>query len=236
LLHIRQTFALVLAMVPVLASCGGALVDDAFEAPAATAAPEQPAAPPMPTTLAFVSGPDWLSFAGNLDGAQGSSLGPATPVCVTSDVPPNCPPGAVVYKTSGSGWAASYPGALWIWSTGVTPNAPSDMQFAVFEKTFILGASPRGLIQFAADDLAEVLVNGARVGSTGSVANVHIAWSSQNRLATLDLSPYLVEGRNTLTVVGQNGPASFTGGACSPCTYTTNTAGVVFGGSLTYGP
>jgi hypothetical protein len=108
----------------------------------------------------------------------------------------------------------------------------SDLLFAVFQRTFVLGSSPTGTIQLAADDFAEVLVNGSVVGSTGSVTSFGAAYASQSSLETLDLSGYLVEGSNTITVVGQNGPASFTGGECSPCTYAMNTAGVVFGGSL----
>jgi hypothetical protein len=49
------------------------------------------------------------------------------------------------------------------------------------------------------------------------------------------LDDYLVEGANSITIVAENGPSSFTGGACSPCPYAINTAGVVFGGTLTSG-
>ena len=42
---------------------------------------------------------------------------------------------------------------------------------------------------------------------------------------------FLKPGDNTVTVVGQNGPASYA--ACSgPCDYARNPAGVVFAGEL----
>jgi hypothetical protein len=114
----------------------------------------------------------------------------------------------------------------------VSANAPADLVFAVFQKVFVLGANPAGNIQSAADDFAEVLVNGSVAGTTGSITDLSLATQAQMNLKFIDLGPYLVEGANTLAVIAQNGPASFTGGACSPCTYVNNTAGVVFGGTL----
>jgi hypothetical protein len=187
-------------------------------------------------TLPFASGADWGWFGGDLDGADGGSLGTAVDVCVTPSVPANCPTDAVIYETSGSGWGANItpiPGARWIWRGDVTSTAIADLQFAVFQKTFVLGAAPAGTIQIAADDYAEVRVNGNTVGSTGSVTDESAAFQAQSSLKTIDLGSYLVEGANTITIVGQNGPASFAGGACSPCTYSVNTAGVLFGGTLT---
>ena len=157
-------------------------------------------------------------------------------VCVSPTGPPDCPAGAVVYQMSGSGWSAdisSIPNAYWIWRGDVTLDAVSDLLFAVFQRTFVLGSSPTGTIQIAADDFAEVLVNGSVVGTTGSVTSFGAAYASQSSLETLDLTAYLVPGPNTITLVGQNGPASFTEGECSPCEYSNNTAGVVFGGTLT---
>ena len=104
----------------------------------------------------------------------------------------------------------------------------------MFQKTFALGSNPSGTILIAVDDFAEVLVNGSVAGTTGSVTDVSVAYQAQNTAVTIDLGPYLVAGTNTITIVAENGPASFTGYVCSPCTYATNTAGAVFGGTLTW--
>src|SRR5262249_19050311 len=109
-------------------------------------------------------------------------------------------------------------------------------QLAVFQKTFTLGPNPSGTIYVAVDDFAEVRVNGTVVGTTGSIGDVSAARAAQSNLMFFDLTRYLAEGENTLAIVAQNGPAAFTGGACSPCSYATNGAGVVFGGALQYLP
>jgi hypothetical protein len=190
------------------------------------------------TVVTFVSNADWPWFPGGLDGPDGGSAGHAALVCASVDSPPDCPQGAVVYGQPGTyqGWTANtseYPGAYWIWRGDVAPDVIGDLQFAVFQKTFVLGSSPAGTIGIAADDFAEVRVNGSVAGTTGSVTNDALASQAQNNIDVIDLTPYLVEGPNTITIVGQNGPASFTGNKCSPCTYAVNTAGVVFGGMLT---
>jgi hypothetical protein len=187
-----------------------------------------------------VSDATWPWFDGNLQGPEGPSRGTAALVCVSAVLPTNCPgaaAGAVVYQTGDqtSGWRASYPGAFWIWRGDVTPTEIGDLQFAVFQRTFVLGANPKGVISIGADDLAEVMVNGEVVGTTGSVTDVTVASANQNQLTEMALDDYLVEGANSITIVAENGPSSFTGGACSPCPYAINTAGVVFGGTLTSG-
>ena len=85
----------------------------------------------------------------------------------------------------------------------------------------------------AADDYAEVRVNGTAVGSVGSVSVISEASISNSTLTNFDLTPRLRPGVNTITIAAQNGPASFAGCASS-CTYSSNPAGVVFGGSLSY--
>jgi hypothetical protein len=187
-------------------------------------------------STAFASGPDWASFPGDLQGADGGSLGPASIVCLSASVPADCPPGAVVYTSGGSGWSmdtSAIPGARWIWRADVSPSGPADLQFAVFQKTFVLGASPAGTIQMAADDFVEARVNGITAGATGSVTDVGAASLGHSMLTSVDLGPYLREGLNTITVVAQNGPPSFAGCA-GACTYAQNPAGVIFGGTLVY--
>jgi len=186
-----------------------------------------------PTTLTFVSGADWPSFDGDLTGSDGGAFGNAKTVCVSPGVPPNCPPGSVVYRDAGSGWTATVtvPGAVWVWRGDVAANGLSDSQFAVFEKTFTLGTHPSGSIQIAADDFVQVRVNGAVVGSAGSTSDAGAAFLAQTTATTLDLGPYLEIGTNTVTVIAQNGPQSYAG-CPTPCTFRDNTAGVLFGGTL----
>jgi hypothetical protein len=193
-------------------------------------------APPV-TRIEFVSGADWPWFLGDLSGPDGGSVGTAALVCVTPDTPPNCPPGAVSYKPNTAyTWTAdtsAFPTARWIWRGDVTPDASADLQIAIFQKSFVLGANPAGTIQIAADDFAEVEVNGSDAGTTGSVTDIGISDQAQKHLTPFDLGAFLVEGTNTITVIGQNGPTSFN--SCTgPCTYAQNQAGVVFGGVLTY--
>jgi hypothetical protein len=194
--------------------------------------------------ISFASGPDWSSFAGTLmpdDGStnasytESASLGPAKAVCQNASTPPNCPVGAVVYGLGGGGWAASIPQAEWIWRADVVVTAPADLQIGVFEKTFELGVNPTGLIQIAADDFAQVFVNGIAVGSVGSITDIPPAGRAQSAPTTFDLTPALHTGTNKITVVGQNGPASFLMGSCGAagCSYSQNPAGVDFAGTMT---
>jgi hypothetical protein len=121
------------------------------------------------------------------------------------------------------------PGASWIWRADVTPEGPAPFQTAIFEKTFVLGDRPAGAIRIAADDFAQVFVNRVAVGSVGSVVFVGVASRAQNAPATLDLTPALHAGPNTITVVAQNGPFSCDSTACP---YSQDPAGVVFAGGL----
>jgi hypothetical protein len=170
----------------------------------------------------FVSDATWMSFSTNPDGTMGPMVGPSQCVCQIPGWP--CSWGASL---------ATIPEACWIWTAGLTPSSPADLQLAYFSKDFDLGAAPiSGTMWIAVDDFAEVRVNGAIVGSTGSVTDYSAAAGAQSSLKQFDLTPFLVSGRNTIVVRAQNGPAWFAGGRCDPCTYAGNEAGVVFGGEL----
>ena len=189
--------------------------------------------------VTFVSGPDWPSYDGDLSGAD-AGLGAAKLVCPNASIPTNCPAGALQYGSGATGgWSASVSvatGAQWIWRGDTVPNRVSDLEFAVFQKTFTLGANPSGTIQVAGDDFVEVRVNGTTVGTNGSVTDNAAAYQGETVAKTLDLTAFLVPGENTITIVGQNGPLTFTPGgatACpTGCTFALNTAGVLFGGVL----
>jgi hypothetical protein len=231
----------------IVSACALGCLDPPFEEPVypepATAsgalqAEQAPACAAAACTVAFVSGPDWSSYSGRLPPAgQGGYLrdeftGPAMAVCVNPQVPSNCPAGAVVYMHPGSpGWAggASLPRALWVWRGDVAANGPAAFQTAIFEKTVVVGDHPTGNLWLAVDDWAQVFVNGASVGTAGSIENVGKAWHAQNTLQPFDLTPALRPGANTIAVVAMNGPF-----ACgSPdCSYTQAPAGVVFAGVI----
>lgn len=126
------------------------------------------------------------------------------------------------------------PGATWIWAPGITgATAPAELAQFFFTKTITLAAAPAAAtFLIAADDFAEVRVNGAVVGTTGSTT-VAVSPGPFTVLKSLDILPHLTAGANTITVRGQNGVGSFA--ACTNCTYKQHPAGVVFGGSITAG-
>ena len=158
---------------------------------------------------------------------------PARDVCLTPSDPPGCPSDAVDYGLA-PGWSAdisSLGGARWIWRPGISTSDVADGVEVTFTRTFVLAGSPGGTISIAADDYAEVHINGDVVGSVGSTTDKAAASAAQSALTTFDLGSHLVSGANTITIVARNGPASFACG--SVCTYAQNPAGVVFGGRLT---
>jgi hypothetical protein len=129
------------------------------------------------------------------------------------------------------GWAGgrAIPDAVWIWRADVLPSAAAPFGVAILEKSFVVGPRPTGTMQIAVDDFAQVFVNRASVGSTGSVVYEGVAGKAQNVPAVFDLTAALHAGSNTITVVAQNGPF-----ACdsAQCPYSQDPAGVVFGGTL----
>jgi hypothetical protein len=191
--------------------------------------------PSSADTLTFQSGTDW-----QVSDSQGAVLGQAQNVCVNANNPATCPTGATVYGFAGSAWTAnlsSIAGSTWIWAPGVMGSTSSaDLQQYDFSQSIQVAAVPiGGTISIAADDFAQVFVNGISVGSTGSVTDFGVAVAAQQNLTTFDISAELTRGRNTITVLAENGPASFAG--CNgSCTYAQNPAGVVFGGEIDTAP
>jgi PEP-CTERM motif len=174
-------------------------------------------------TVPLVSDTTWEVF----DPAR-TFLGLAQNVCLDA----SCPAGATSYGYALGGWTAdlsSIPGANWIWAPGITgatsPAFPSEFSFS---KAFSLpGTATAGTISVAVDDLAEVLVNGTPVGTTGSVTAESVARSAQSSLTTFDIASFLVAGTNVITVRAANGAF-----ACDAGLYSCNPAGLVFGGSV----
>jgi hypothetical protein len=211
------------------AASGG--LDAPSSSDVASEAEDAPAPVDARTTLTFTSGTDWSWVT------DGGTLSSPALVCLDPGSPPVCPAGAVMYMPSGGAdtWPVSYPGASWIWRGDVALSSPADLQPAVFEKTFVLGAHPTGTISITADDFAQVVVNGAVVGSTGSTTDESASAAQFHSMTQMTLDAYLVAGKNTIRIEARNGPAAFTNGLCSPCTYAGNPAGVLFGGTITSG-
>ncbi|HJR33551.1 MAG TPA: hypothetical protein VJ817_01275 [Gemmatimonadales bacterium] len=158
----------------------------------------------------------------------------AQTVCVNALSPPNCPAGATLYGIggAGAGWSAdlsSIPGAAWIWGLGVTgATSPAYPAEYTFSKVFDLpGVPAASSISIAADDFAEVLVNGMSAGTVGSRTDASLAGAAQNALRSFDIRPYLVRGSNVIAVRAANGVFG-----CGAGPYSCNPAGIVFGGIL----
>ena len=185
------------------------------------------------TTTTFVSGPSWMTAS-----SSGASLGGAQYVVLNSQYPTVQPPGATNYGASANpGWTAdlsSIPGAYWIWAPGITGATlnGSLAQYSFSQQFFLAGAPQSGTISVAVDDFASVYVNGTLAGSTGSLSDESAAFQAQSALATFNIAPYLTAGQNTITISAENGPAYYAGSDPNP-PYSVNTAGVVFGGTIT---
>ena len=185
-------------------------------------------------SIAFTSSSDWDVFTADPAVDPTSLLGPAQTVCLNGSFPSPCPSGATLYGWPAGGWSADLsgvPGASWIWAPGVTgATAPAELAQFFFSMD-IPGNAISGTLQIAVDDFAEVIVNGASVGTVGSITDFSAAAAAQSALQSFDITPFLVSASNTITIRAQNGPTSFSG-CGSPCTYAEQPAGVVFGGTI----
>jgi putative membrane-bound dehydrogenase-like protein len=90
--------------------------------------------------------------------------------------------------------------AQWIWSPAYEKElAPAETCY--FRKTFTLGAPEHGEIQIACDDSYELYVNGRHVG----------AGQNWKVLDTFDITKYLVQGLNTVSIKATNTEAGSAG-------------------------
>jgi len=161
-------------------------------------------------------------------------------VCLNDLSPVGCPADATRYGFPFAGWTAPRPfGDNWIWLDGVTGDTlGADLATASFSQTVALNGDPiSGTFCLAADDFAELNINGTVVGSVGSTSNVALAVHAQSTSTCFDVTSFLQPGSNDITVNGQNGPKAFTifqATGCTPsCRYRENPAGVTFGGTIT---
>jgi len=163
-------------------------------------------------------------------------------VCLNPGAPASCPTTEpfVSYNFAGGGWSADLspiPGAQWVWDTSKIADG-SAAEGADFSVTGVVnvpgcasGSTLLGAIWVAADDFAEVFVNGASAGFTGSTSRAQDALRAQSTLLPMNITQFLVPGfSNVIEVHAVNGAAPLAG--CQNCSYSANPAGVVFGGLI----
>jgi hypothetical protein len=180
-----------------------------------------------PVEITFVSDASWTVT--DADASVGPSLslpGAAQAVCLNASSPGSCPAGATLYGWPGAGWGADLApiaGAYWVWAPGIdAASSPANDDTYYFTREVTIPGTPvTGTFWVAADDGAQVLVNGTAAGTSGD----------QSSLTQLDISTLLVSGANSIVVRGTNGTI-----CPSDCPYASNPAGVVFGGTITYTP
>ena len=179
--------------------------------------------------VSFASGPKSKVY-----NSDSSFLGLAQNVCQNSSSPAKCPSDATLYGFDGGGWLADLskiPTATWIYAPGVAGStSPAQFVQYFFETSlFMPGAPTAGVLYLAADDAAQVVVNGTFIGAIGSVEDIRKATDAQNRLHKFDITKFLVAGRNQITIRLVNGPF---GGEIDD--YSNRPSGVVFGGFATW--
>jgi len=189
------------------------------------------------STITLHTDETWSAFDPAAASTLTSDAGAARLVCLTDGT--QCPSGAMKYW---SGDATGYGGtglwnvyidpatqARWIWSPTVTPDTTGaeNAEF-FFVKAFSVPGTPvSATVTCAADDLAELYVNGTAVAQRcdgGSALN------------TLDVGAYLRPGANMFVLHAQNGPKWFSATCSDTCTYSQNPAAVVLYGTIQYQP
>jgi len=166
-------------------------------------------------------------------------LGLAEEVCLNSSNPINCSSLAVLYGFNGDGWLADLsncvPEAVWIYTPGTLGSTSPAQNTAYYFRSqfFIPGTPTGGNLCIAADDKATIWVNGILVGTIGSTTDPTLASYAQNNIQHFPIATALVTGKNIVTVLLENGPATF-GGCPVPDDYSCNPSGVVYGGTATW--
>ena len=122
--------------------------------------------------------------------------------------------------------------AFWIWMLidCLTRESKAGQDRLVWALVIVV---TQAWLWVSTDDLATVYVNGTLIGTVGSITNPSVSTMAQNALTRFNIAAALKGGRNTVAVVGQNGPPSF--GPCAvACSYAQNPAGTVLGGYVKY--
>ena len=173
----------------------------------------------------IASSNDWTVFDANM-----MSLGNAQNVCLNAGAPANCPvrtvppPTLYGYMLPG-GWGADLsgiPGAYWIWAPGITgaSTGAANKTFTFQTQFYLCGPPTEGTVWVAADNSAEVLINGTSV----------LTSNDHSRLSTATVPASTIhEGLNIIQVKATNAdnPAD-----CGSDRYQCNPAGMVFGAKI----
>jgi hypothetical protein len=181
--------------------------------------------------IALPSDGSWDVYSG-LQAVPAAYLGKAQRVCSNATSPSVCPAGAIDYGYGGTDWAAHIDAcegnAHWIWAPGVTgASAPAELaEYYFVSRVSVPNRPTSAQVHVAVDDQAEVIVNGAAMGTIGSTTDSGAAWANQSKPTAIDIAGALVVGTNTITIRAANGSGVFTN--CTNCTYQQNPAGVIF--------
>jgi len=180
--------------------------------------------PASAATTTIVSSPSWTVTLAN-----GTVLN-AQNVCLNATAPLNCPTGATLYGYAFAGWTAdlsSIRGATWIWApnvTGTTANA-ANAEFDFWWSFYLCDTPTSGSISLAADNSAEVFINGVSVLKSTSHSTLSTLTLDASILSNIAHGPFA----NTIRIHVKNdaNPAD-----CASGLYSCNPAGVVFGASI----
>jgi hypothetical protein len=157
--------------------------------------------------------------------ANGQPLGNSQNVCLNAGFPVNCPTTAVVYGYPYGVWRAdtsTIPGATWIWAPNITGSSTpaASAEFTFQTQFYLCGAPTGGNISLAADNSAEVLLNGISV-ATSSDHTVLSSFPIPVSRLSMGLNIIQVKVKNDLN------PAD-----CGSGEYRCNPAGVLLGASF----
>lgn len=179
-------------------------------------------------TYIIISDSNWEVYD-----SQDKLLGMAQNVCLNATAPTNCPPGATLYGYAPSGWSAnlsSMPSATWIWAPNISgATSPAANAEFTFKKMLIICGNPvSGTISIAADNFAEVRINGTLV----------LTYSSHDMLSSPFIIPLaLLKSKPLFNVYQIDIEIKVKNGLnpddCESDQYKCNPAGMVFGATFT---
>lgn len=188
--------------------------------------------------VTVVSDTSWIVFRPNPSPTPPSFLGLAQNVCLNATSPLMCSmgvtPAPTLYNWPSTGWAAdlsSLPtGARWIWAPNITgASTPAASEFT-FETDFYVCDPPvRGTISLAADNFAEVSINGMVLPNSTS--------ASPDQLTTFTVPGTVLRGSSILLGARPNQikvKARNVAGGCASDNYQCNPAGIVLGASFEF--
>lgn len=192
-------------------------------------------------TITVVSDTSWNVFTTHPTSPMW--LGLAQSVCLNTTNPANClTPGLstpTLYGYPSVGWTANAPGlpasARWMWAPNITgSSSPAASQEFVFQKDDVYVCNPPedATISVAADDFAEVSVNGTVIPASTSTSHSAFTTFTVPASSIYGSTPVPPTIRpNMITIKAKNGPNPPN---CTAGEYKCNPAGVVFWASFKF--